>query len=121
MLIDGNAQFGSITSQAIGAVAAEEENYNESEMHAALLANGMKVPSIFEQWMKGDSKTWVHPEGKESRTDFVAVSESLEAAIGVAWVDDTVDLTCQSSEKTTGSRRSHWSAKHAQKQHTERW
>ena len=71
--LDTNARLGSITSEAVGSHAADNQTYGGDLFHQWMKEHSLWVPSTFPETHSGPSFTWTHPTGSTSRIDFLAI------------------------------------------------
>lgn len=92
--IDANARVGSIVTQAIGPCGAEEQDDNGEHFQNFLSERALWVPATWSQFQTGPSKTWTHPgTGKQSRNDYIAISDFLQCTECTTWVVEEVDIS----------------------------
>ena len=92
--IDANARVGSIVTQAIGPCGAEEQDDNGEHFQNFLSEHALWVPATWSQFQTGPSKTWTHPgTGKQSRNDYIAISDFLQCTGCTTWVVEEVDIS----------------------------
>ena len=70
---DANGRLGSRTSEAVQGCNAEEENPNGACFHEFLQTWRLWVPATFDAFHTGPGFTWTHPNGGQSRIDYIAV------------------------------------------------
>eukprot|EP00435_Cladocopium_sp_Y103_P009387 s2455_g2.t1 len=92
VLVDANSRVGTVTSTAIQAHQADDENLKGAMFHAWLLHHDLFLPQTFDEHHFGPGSTWTHPKGAVARLDFIALSSNLRHPSVRTWVADDVDL-----------------------------
>ena len=73
ILGDMNAKLGSVCSEAVDSLGAEEESITGHALHSFMLECQLWAPSTFEQHHTGPSFTWISSEGAAHRLDFILI------------------------------------------------
>ena len=73
-------RVGGLTSDSIGAHAADEESSTGQAFHDFLAGQQLWLPATFRSCHTGDSHTWCSPQGRLFRIDYVAVPMTWPAA-----------------------------------------
>ena len=92
LMLDANAQLGSIPSPAIGTYAQSEEDENGELLRGLMDKLDAWIPSTF--WHMGDPCTWYSPAAKTRqgrRIDYICVSHSLAPLYAESWTATTMD------------------------------
>ena len=92
MLLDANAQVGSIVSEAIGPHAQEPENSTGTIFREFLEAHSLCAPATFygvcgECLHSASEPTWTSPRGFSRRIDYVVVPQAWRTACARPRVD----------------------------------
>ena len=92
VLGDMNAKIGSVQSDAIGSLGAEDENGNGCRLHSFALDNELWIPSTFSLNHQGTTTTWRSSEGQPHRLDFILVPSQWKSFEVQSFVSPDVDL-----------------------------
>ena len=66
----------------------------ESTFKIFLSEHALWVPATWSQFQTGPTKTWTHPgTGKQSRNDYIAISDFLQCTECTTWVVEEVDIS----------------------------
>ena len=93
ILGDFNATVGNVTTNEIGGLDDDEENFNGTEMRKLAASARVFAPSTFPGMHHGPSPTYSSPTGIPSRIDYILLDNSFRASVGKSSVDDTIDLS----------------------------
>ena len=80
VLADANAHLGSLPSNSVGDLDAEEENVPGESFHGFVSEWGLWLPSTFSECHSCPSATWVAPDGTPHRLDYIAVPDRWQAS-----------------------------------------
>ena len=97
LLGDLNCRFGSELSQAVGPHQAETSN-KEDPCHDFLLESQIWLPATFPEYQRGPAGTWLHPNGKWIRNDYVGLPLSWDFQECRTWVEEDIDLSMKKTD-----------------------
>ena len=92
VLGDMNAKLGSVLSDAVGPLGAEDENGNGCRLHAFALENNLWIPATFSMNHEGTSTTWRSSEGQPHRLDYVLIPVEWKSFDVQSFVSSDIDL-----------------------------
>ena len=92
LMLDANAQVGSITSDAVGSFAQADEDENGSLLRNLADHLNNWLPSTF--WHLGDPCTWYSPAAKQRqgrRLDFICIPSAWSSLYTESWAASELD------------------------------
>eukprot|EP00438_Fugacium_kawagutii_P017716 Skav233537 [mRNA] locus=scaffold5919:72146:77359:- [translate_table: standard] len=92
VLGDMNAKLGSITSDHVSFLGAEEESSTGHHLHSFLMEHQLWAPATFQAHHDGPSYTWVSHDGHRSRLDYILLPSSWRGFDICSQNDYDVDL-----------------------------
>ena len=93
ILGDFNATVGNVTTNEIGGLDEDDENFNGTEMRKLAASARVFAPSTFPGMHHGPSPTYSSPTRLPSRIDYILLDNTFRASVGKSIVDDTIDLS----------------------------
>ena len=93
ILGDFNAIVGNVTTNEIGGLDEDDENFNGTEMRKLAASARVFAPSTFPGMHHGRSSAYSSPTGLPSRIDYILLDNTFRASVGKSIVDDTIDLS----------------------------
>ena len=91
LLADANAEVGALPNQFIGDYQAGSCNPKSEPFLNFVAEQGVFLPSIFAAHHLGTRSTWLHPNGSESRIDYIGVPLTWPLTSFSSSVDDEID------------------------------
>ena len=93
VLLDANAPIDGEHGHHTGPLGAENPSKAGTAFMQFLVDNDLAVPSTFPHIHKGQTATWSHATGKQSRKDYIAIKAKMMQLATQSWVDIHHDNT----------------------------